>query len=364
MLNQPCPECDFIFLGDDRPEEACPSCGAEWEETDTPDSADEASGDASVQEETPQSVAAADSERPADNEAAPAAVSIFSARRVTAVILILVAMIAWQQFERVRVSDDGRTAELEEQLGEKQQRLHAAAEALAGARDELRAAREELESLKQRYADSQASLVQEQSRLRELEGRFRAVARRTNRSFARSWQLLGPFAYREDGSDPGAGEPFRTAASYDGMGGTVRWRPFQSEDDRVDFAEFFKTKERVVGYAVCWVRSDSERDVTLSIGSDDGMELWLNRTSIYEFDGQRSASVGQDAVPAHLNAGWNEIRVRVDNRGSADWALYLEFRTADNSTPLKLFSTQIPPASFVEGLNAAEADSGARSIGD
>lgn len=360
MINQPCPECDFIYLGDDRQEEVCPSCGAEWEHDVKRDSVDDASDGVAAEGERPLIVLPTGFDRPAGNEAAP----LFSARRSLAAILILVGVIGWQQFERVRDSDEGRTAELEEQLADRQQRLHAAAQSLAKARDELRAVTQELASLKQKYADTQASLVQEQSRLQELEGRFRAVARRTTHSFVRSWQLLGPFAYREDGSELALEEPFRRAASYEGVGGMVRWRPYESEDERVDFAEFFKTKDRVVCYAVGWVRSDIERDVMLSIGSDDGMELWLNRKSIYRFDNQRSATAGQDAVPAHLNAGWNEIGVRVDNRGSADWALYLETRTADNSAPLKLFSTQVPPASFVEELNAAEADSGARSIGD
>jgi len=170
-------------------------------------------------------------------------------------------------------------------------------------------------------------------------------------SFVRDWQLLGPFASTgEQGHDavyPPEREPVQLEKAYDGFGGRVKWRPYHSAEDKIDLAGFFQYREAGAAYAVSWVYSDGDQAVTLGVGSDDGVRLWVNREKVHDVKGGRQAKPGQDVVKAHLKKGWNEIRAKVDNI-SGPWELYLEFRTADGGKPLKTFSTSSPPPAAVK----------------
>ena len=130
--------------------------------------------------------------------------------------------------------------------------------------------------------------------------------------------------------------------AYDGAGGPVKWRPYQSPEDKIDLAAFFKYRDAGAAFAVSWVHSDVDQPVTLAVGSDDGVRLWVNGDKVHDIKGGRQARPGQDLVKTQLKKGWNEILVKVDNI-IGTWELYLEFLTADGDQPLKIFSTSSPP---------------------
>jgi len=121
----------------------------------------------------------------------------------------------------------------------------------------------------------------------------------------------------------------------------VKWRPYHSPEDKIDLAASFNYREAGAAYAVSWVFSDQDQDVTLSVGSDDGIRLWVNGEKVDDVKGGRQAKPGSDIVKAHLKKGWNEVRAKVDNI-IGTWELYLEFFTADGG-PLKIVSTATPP---------------------
>ncbi len=89
-----------------------------------------------------------------------------------------------------------------------------------------------------------------------------------------------------------------------------------------------------------------DQAVTIGVGSDDGVRLWVNREKIHDIKGGRQAKPGQDRVKAHVKKGWNEIRVKVDNI-IGTWEFYLEFRTAQGGQALKVLSTSSPPPAQV-----------------
>jgi hypothetical protein len=166
-------------------------------------------------------------------------------------------------------------------------------------------------------------------------------------SFVRDWQILGPFPSVGDQAHdtlyPPEREPVRLDKAYDGFGGPVKWRPYHSSEDKIDLAAFFKYREAGAADAVSWVYSDVDQAVTLAVGSDDGVRLWVNREKVDDVKGGRQAKPGQDVIKTHLRKGWNEILAKVDNI-MGTWELYLEFRTADGGQPLKMFSTSASPA--------------------
>ena len=69
--------------------------------------------------------------------------------------------------------------------------------------------------------------------------------------------------------------------------------------------------EQRVAYLRTAVHSDTARDLTLELGSDDGVKAWLNGTVIVADNAQRGVSPGQEKVDVHLNAGWNVLLLKI-----------------------------------------------------
>ena len=205
------------------------------------------------------------------------------------------------------------------------------------------------DEMEKRLRDALARLAEERGRRVALE-KARAGENKPKQaptlSFVRDWQLLGPFPspglQAHEAVFPPEREPVQLQKPYDGFGGKVRWRPYRSPGDKIDLAHFFKYWQGGVAYAASWVWSDRDQAVTLSVGSDDGLRLWVNGAKVHDVKGGRQAKPGQDAVKVQLKKGWNAVLAKVDNIVGT-WELYLEFRTADGREPLKIFSTSTPP---------------------
>jgi hypothetical protein len=242
---------------------------------------------------------------------------------------------------RARESEAGRQAAESAQAE--------AVKALDAVNRQVATALKQQDDAERRERDALSGLATEQRRRQSLE-KARADVKKTEPpptlSFVRDWRLLGPFPTTGDkGHDtvyPPEHEPVQPEKTYDGVGGPVKWRPYQSAVDKIDLAEFFQYRQAGVAYAVSWVYSERDQPVTLSVGSDDGIRLWVNREKVHDIKGGRQARPGQDVVKAHLREGWNEILAKVDNIFGT-WELYLEFRTADGAQPLKRLSTSSPP---------------------
>jgi hypothetical protein len=224
-----------------------------------------------------------------------------------------------------------------------------AVKALDAANQRTAAALKQKDDADQQLQSVLARLAQEQGQRASLEkalAEFKKPRPAPTQSFVRDWQLLGPFPSTADqGHDavfPPEREPIQMKKTYDGFGGLVKWRPYHSAENKIDLAAFFNYRQAGAAYAVSWVHSDRDQPVTLGIGSDDGIRLWVNGVKVHDVKGGRQARPGQDMVKARLRKGWNEIRAKVDNIFGT-WELYLEFRTADGGQPLKLFSTDSPP---------------------
>ncbi|HKI34284.1 MAG TPA: hypothetical protein VKA46_20695, partial [Gemmataceae bacterium] len=195
-----------------------------------------------------------------------------------------------------------------------------AVKALDAANRKSAAVSKQKEDAEQRLNDALARLAEERGHRASLE-KARAEEKKPRPaptlSFVRDWQLLGPFASTaEQGHDavyPPEREPVQLEKAYDGFGGRVKWRPYHSAEDKIDLAGFFQYREAGAAYAASWVYSDGDQAVTLGVGSDDGVRVWVNGEKVHDVKGGRQAKPGQDVVKAHLKKGWNEIRAKVDN---------------------------------------------------
>jgi len=102
----------------------------------------------------------------------------------------------------------------------------------------------------------------------------------------------------------------------------VSWRPAHSPAPILDLGPLMQsellglsspTPERVIAYAFVYVVSRDERPVTLSLGSDDGVRVWLNGKEIANRLIYRSVSPDTDRIACTLQPGANALLVKVNN---------------------------------------------------
>jgi hypothetical protein len=157
-------------------------------------------------------------------------------------------------------------------------------------------------------------------------------------SFVRDWMITGPFPLEghEDADviAPGFVRAFPPEAQQDGASATeystpddrVEWRKVDGDiSGELDLLPHFATTDDMVCYARCTIVAPEEMDIDMSLGSNDGAKVWLNGEEVFSWYGGRAAAPHQNTIPVHLNAGSNEVMVKVANLG-ANWGLYLSFR--------------------------------------
>ncbi len=129
----------------------------------------------------------------------------------------------------------------------------------------------------------------------------------------------------EAGADPHYGQSFREAESSQ----QYVWERVMSDDDLISFEKILKPNDLVVGYAFCHVTSDSETQAILSVGSNDGIRVFLNGVLVHDHHISRWLGKDTDYIPITLKAGVNRLLIKVDE-GSGDWgfsARLLDYRT-------------------------------------
>jgi hypothetical protein len=152
--------------------------------------------------------------------------------------------------------------------------------------------------------------------------------------FIREWQVIGPFALYPEGGQAGevpAG--FDTAylpeprvdlgARYAGAPGEVAWKPVAAEPDGyVDLRANVQPSEAMVAYAATTVTAKRAAEALLTLGSNDGAKVWVNREQVYAKHVGRGARAHEEQIPIRLREGPNQILLKIENWGSA-WGFYV-----------------------------------------
>lgn len=125
--------------------------------------------------------------------------------------------------------------------------------------------------------------------------------------------FLGPIG-GEAGADPGLGNSFREATT----GREFTWEFLKSDSDLISFENHFEENDNVVAYAFARVDSDSEKEVILSVGSNDGIRVFLNGELVHSHYILRWLGKDSDYVPITLKKGSNRLLIKVDESGG-DW---------------------------------------------
>jgi hypothetical protein len=168
------------------------------------------------------------------------------------------------------------------------------------------------------------------------------------RQFIPEWHLIGPFPNERE-SDLlryGLDEPYPPESGisldkeYTGaQGQPVSWKKITTpENGYISLWDKFTPYEFVVCYAVSYIHAEQAMTVPLLTGSDDGSKVFLNQSEIHRFLDVRIAAPDQDTIPLHLNKGWNELLMKVENNFGG-YAFYA--RVIDRNGKLRY--SAVPP---------------------
>jgi dienelactone hydrolase len=163
---------------------------------------------------------------------------------------------------------------------------------------------------------------------------MRALWRRPADGYIRRWLVLGEFPNPdrrgldvdylvavggEAGVRPRVGMRVARARGPD-----IVWTDFQSESDVINLQKAVAGRPvtDVVGYAYTTIESPRAASVFLSLGSDDGVRVWLNGRALFRKAAERSVVPDDDLVAANLVAGPNHLLVKVE-QGIGDWGFVL-----------------------------------------
>lgn len=99
------------------------------------------------------------------------------------------------------------------------------------------------------------------------------------------------------------------------------------------------------GYLYTTLVSPDSRTAVLSLGSDDGLKVWLNGAQVHNNPAYRGCSQHQDAVEVQLKAGVNHLLLKVTN-GGGGWAATLTVRNKEGQTMRDIIARCPEPGRF------------------
>lgn len=143
-----------------------------------------------------------------------------------------------------------------------------------------------------------------------------------------AWQYAGP--YFEEGKP--ATSIFDTAFPPESDPGSVTWSIAPMGLDpaqpwKVHLARIIGGEERVA-YLRTTITSETEREIVLELGTNDGCKVWWNGEQIHSLNTGRTLTPGEDQLPATLQEGENTLLIAVYQHGG-DWAAAARLRTKD-----------------------------------
>ena len=166
-----------------------------------------------------------------------------------------------------------------------------------------------------------------------------------------TWLVLAPIPLKP--SQEGAGaldeEPVKGEANLkpeagdklDVDGKDLTWKECPAKDQILDFNGLLgKRTENCVGYAVAYITADADvADLTLKLGSDDQVKVYLNGKPIHSHDEGRPFEKDEDSVLGlSLRRGLNVLVVKLINE-EEDWAVSARFVDKDGKRVAGLKAT-------------------------
>jgi hypothetical protein len=168
---------------------------------------------------------------------------------------------------------------------------------------------------------------------------------KSDKGFIRSWKVIGTFDFGTglDNFYPPENEIILDK-SYLGKGGMIKWETENtSTSGYLNLITVFSKRNSTINprsegiaYAYTEVISPDNRDVKITLGSNDGAKLWINKEVVYNKHAGRNAVADQEVFTVRLKKGKNKVLVKIENLG-ASWGLYLRIVDPENELKIKKF---------------------------
>jgi dienelactone hydrolase len=145
----------------------------------------------------------------------------------------------------------------------------------------------------------------------KLKDEMRQPWTRGGTDFIRQWDIAGAFAcdlYRDCLDDKG-GEAIATSKS------ALDWKPLKTYSNFVGLDSATGPRDGAVAYAFANVVREKAGKALLSVGSVDGVRVWLNEKLVLSRDSSRSWTPDEDQLEVDLVAGDNAVLVKAKTRG-------------------------------------------------
>jgi hypothetical protein len=174
-------------------------------------------------------------------------------------------------------------------------------------------------------------------------------------AFIKDWLICGPFPncedcpltdYKHSARCKGFYTDYLTSAGgeksvipHPGM--TVRvpeknierhWFTYHSAADLIPLNDIVSPNDMVVVYAFCQISTPAEIKSILSVGSNDGIQVFLNGKKIHENHPKngRWLQKDNDFIPVDLKAGTNNLLLKIDE-GGGDFGFVARFLNYDST---------------------------------
>ncbi len=162
--------------------------------------------------------------------------------------------------------------------------------------------------------------------------------------FIKNWMVIGPFDADAEAHSPTIAPPgfdkkyppekeIKLSKTYSGMNGDVSWsKETIRKSGKLDFNAIYYPNKGTIAYAYAEIESPDDRNAMITLGSDDGAKVWVNKKLVYSKHIWRGAVPDDEFIDIQLNKGKNTILVKVEN-GGAGWELIV--RLIDPNGELK-----------------------------
>lgn len=156
-----------------------------------------------------------------------------------------------------------------------------------------------------------------------------------NGPFIEDWLVCGPFS---KAGVTGATALFDIAFGPEEPSAKVHWKPLPRAKI-ADLASFFPEQMNCVAYLKTRVMAPQASDAALLMGSDDGVKAWLNGAVVHSNNVDRGLVTDQDMAPIHLQAGTNELLLKI-TQGGGGWGACARIVGRDGR-PIKGLQVQV-----------------------
>jgi CubicO group peptidase (beta-lactamase class C family) len=160
-------------------------------------------------------------------------------------------------------------------------------------------------------------------------------------AFMKEWLLLGPVPITEgdakalssqeqeklfdnDLFTAMAIQPGKTLEPVTAGKKQIQWQSYSSAGPIVDLNAIYDNADFVAAYALAEIRAVADQKLFLSLGSDDGVKVWLNGKLVHRKWIGRGATPDEDVVEVNLVKGSNQLLLKVQDMQQG-WGFVVRF---------------------------------------